>query len=129
MRHGLPRPLVSVAGELDIASVALLNAMLDHARRVHRPGPGAAHEDTPVDVDLTAVTFADSQGLAPVLDSCTRIVGASTAVRRVLVLLRDVPLPPPPALDERDPPPAGAAPQPGRQAPQGRRTLRHRSRP
>lgn len=96
LRLDLPRPLVSVAGDLDLASVGLLAAMLDHARRTshRRTGAVSALEDVDLDVDLTEVPFADSQGLAPMLDSRTRIVGASTAVRRLLLVLRDVgPLP------------------------------------
>jgi len=97
VRQDLPRPLVSVAGDLDLASVGLLTAMLHHVRRSLPPRRGAvvALDQMHVDVDLTAVTFADSHGLAPLLDSRTRIVAASTAVRRLLLLLRDLPLPPP----------------------------------
>lgn len=86
-----PRPSVRVAGELDVASAGLLTAMLEHARRTSRPSaPGAvpALDDVVVDVDLADVTFVDSRGLAPVLDSPTRIVRASTVVRRLLVVLR-----------------------------------------
>lgn len=103
VRQDLPRPLVSVAGELDVASVGLLAAMLDYVRRsVDRHGRATVALDD-IDVDLTGVTFADSHGLAPLLDSPARIVGASGAVRRVLVLLRQEPLPDP------APPAAGAA--------------------
>lgn len=99
VREDLPRPLVSVAGELDLASVGLLIAMLDHVRRNLPPHTGAvvALDQVDVDVDLTAVTFADSHGLAPLLDSRTRIVAASTAVRRLLLLLSDLQLMPPSA--------------------------------
>ncbi|MDQ3432880.1 MAG: hypothetical protein M3467_11820 [Actinomycetota bacterium] len=97
VRQDLPRPLVSVAGELDLASVGLLIAMLRHVRRSLPPRRGAvALDQVDVDVDLTAVTFADSHGLAPLLDSRTRIVAASTAVRRLLLLLPHLPLAPPP---------------------------------
>ncbi len=98
VRQDLPRPLVSVAGELDLASVGLLIAMLHHVRRSLPPRRGAvvALDQVDVDVDLTAVTFADSHGLAPLLDSRTRIVAASTAVRRLLLLLPHLPLAPPP---------------------------------
>lgn len=98
VRQDLPRPLVSVAGELDLASVGLLIAMLDHVRQgLHRrAGATTALEEVTVDVDLTAVTFADSHGLTPLLDSPTRIVAASSAVRYVLTLLRSLSLTPPP---------------------------------
>lgn len=97
LREDRPRPLVSVAGELDLASVGLLTAMLDHVRRNLRRRPGAvsALDDDDVDVDLSAVTFADSHGLAPVLDGRTRIVAASTSVRRVLLILPGATRPPP----------------------------------
>lgn len=86
VRQDLPRPLVTVTGELDLASAGLLQALLDHVRRrTRRAGAGPHRVD--VDVDLVRVTFADSHGLAPVLDGRTRIVAASPAVRRVLELL------------------------------------------
>jgi hypothetical protein len=37
------------------------------------------------------VTFADSHGLAPVLDGSARIVAASATVRRVRRLLQELP--------------------------------------
>lgn len=81
--------VVSVSGELDVASASLLIAMLEHARRTSRP-PAADRSTSRVvvDVDLTGVTFVDSIGLASVTDSPTRIVGASPAVRHLLFLLR-----------------------------------------
>ena len=94
VHHGPPRPLVRVSGELDIAAVPLLVAMLDHSRRRHSPAHGGPQQrsaaDVPVDVDLSRVTFADSHGLAPVLTSSAVIVSASPAVHRVLALLREV---------------------------------------
>ncbi len=98
VRQDLPRPLVSVAGELDLATVDLLIAMLHHVRRSLPPRKGSvvALDQVDVDVDLTAVTFADSHGLAPLLDRHTRIVAGSTSVRRLLLLLCDLPLAPPP---------------------------------
>jgi anti-anti-sigma regulatory factor len=76
VREDRSRPLVSVAGELDLASVGLLIAMLHHVRRSLPPRRGVvvALDQVDVDVDLTAVMFADSHGLAPLLDSRTRIV-------------------------------------------------------
>jgi len=113
VHEDLPRPLVSVAGELDLASVGLLIAMLEHVRRSLPPRGGAvvALDRVDVDVDLTAVTFADSHGLAPLLDSRTRIVASSTAVRRLLLLLSDLQLAPPSArpAGRRRPGPAGTA--------------------
>lgn len=111
VRQDLPRPLVSVAGELDLASVGLLVAMLRHVRRSPPPSRGAvaALDQVDVDVDLTAVTFADSHGLAPLLDSRTRIVAASTAVRRLLLLLRDLPLAPPLPTGRQTPATPGTA--------------------
>jgi anti-anti-sigma regulatory factor len=91
VRRDLPRPLVSVAGELDLDSARLLTAMLDHVRRswVRHARERSGPYDVDIDVDLTRVTFADSSGLAPVLEGRTRIVAASPPVRRVLRLLID----------------------------------------
>ncbi len=93
VRQDLPRPLVSVSGELDLASAGLLTAMLDHVRRGQ--GRHAERESglrcADIDVDLTQVTFADSHGLAPVLDGQTTILAASGPVRRVLRLLQALP--------------------------------------
>lgn len=92
--HGLPRPLVQVSGELDIAAVPLLVAMLDHARRRHPPAHGGPQQrttaDMPVDVDLSRVSFADSHGLAPILNGTATVVSASAGVRRVLELLQEI---------------------------------------
>jgi hypothetical protein len=67
--------------------------MLDHARGESSPGDGRPGRTdsthVPVDVDLSRVTFADSHGLAPVLEGSTTVVQASAVVQRVLVLLRD----------------------------------------
>lgn len=93
--HDRPRPLVQVSGELDLAAVPLLVAMLEHARCLRptaRAGPGEpGSAAAPVDVDLSRVTFADSHGLAPVLDGTVTLVGASAAVRRVMTLLQALP--------------------------------------
>ena len=93
VRSDLPRPLITVTGELDLGSAGLLTALLDHVRR-SRTRRGTAGPDLHVDVDLSRVTFADSHGLAPVLDGRTRVVAASPAVRRVLRLLDDLPAAP-----------------------------------
>ena len=85
VRQDLPRPRVEVAGELDLDSAGLLTAMLDHVRSRRRAGQHRGE----VDVDLAGVTFADSHGIAPVLDGRTRVVGASEPVRRLLHLLRE----------------------------------------
>lgn len=110
VRQDLPRPLVSVAGELDVATVGLLTATLDHVRHnlQRRRGVGRAL-DLGVDVDLTAVTFADGHGLAPVLDDRTRIIAASRAVRRVLLVLCGQPLAGPPPPGGRPPAAQGMA--------------------
>lgn len=89
VRQDLPRPRIEVAGELDLDSAGLLTAMLEHVRRRRqRPGTADLHRGT-VDVDLAGVTFADSHGIAPVLDSRTRIVATSEPVRRLLHLLHE----------------------------------------
>lgn len=74
------RPVVIAAGELDAASAPLLEAVIQHVTDQGARGP--------VLVDLAAVDFADTHGLAPVLDRATEIRAASTAVHRVLRLLR-----------------------------------------
>lgn len=63
VRQDLPRPLVSVAGELDLASVGLLIAMLHHVRRSlpQRRGAVVALEQVDVDVDLTAALLPGRQ--------------------------------------------------------------------
>ena len=87
VRQDLPRPRVEVAGELDLDSAGLLTAMLDHVRRSRqRAGTADLHRGE-VDVDLSGVTFADSHGIAPVLDGRPRVVAASEPARRVLALL------------------------------------------
>lgn len=87
LRADLAPPRLTVAGELDLSSAGLVAAMLDHVRSTRRGGPGRVE----VDVDLERVVFADTAGLAPVLDSGARIVAASVPVRRVLRLLGDAP--------------------------------------
>ncbi len=73
------RPVVVVEGELDASGASLLEAVVQHL-----VAQGAT---TPVLVDLGAVRFADTHGLAPVLDPAIEIRAVSTAVRRVLRLL------------------------------------------
>lgn len=73
------RPVVVVTGELDASGASLLEAVVDHVT-----GQGA---HGPVLVDLGAVCFADTHGLAPVLDGTTEVRAASPVVRRLLRLL------------------------------------------
>ena len=87
VRQDLHRPLVTVSGELDVTSVGLVTAMLEHVRRGRRTSRGEADV---VHLDLSGVTFADSHGLAPALDGRTRVVAASAPVRRVRRLLREL---------------------------------------
>lgn len=70
-----PRPVVAVSGELDFTGQELLGALLDHVRGT-RPGPVA--------VDLGQVSFADTDGLSPVLARDVVVVAASPAVVRLL---------------------------------------------
>lgn len=104
VHHDRTPPLVRVSGELDITAVPLLVALLDHARRRHpfvRSGlQQRTPPDLPVDVDLSQVTFADSHGLAPILNGAATVVGASTCVRRVLDVLQQLQ---PPSRAERGP--------------------------
>lgn len=79
VHHGRRRPLLVVAGELDIASAPLLIAMLDHLQTGRGP--------VRVEVDLHRVTFADSHGLQPLLDRPVTLRALSPAVERVLQLL------------------------------------------
>ncbi len=71
--------VLRVAGELDGTTCSLLEAMLEHllnetcGRRI--------------ELDLSDVSFADSQGLMPALSSDTLIKTASTAVRHTLQTL------------------------------------------
>lgn len=76
-----------------MSSAPLLTAMLDHVRVAahRRSAQGPDRQAVEVEVDLAGVTFADSSGLAPVLDSRTRVVAASSTVRHVLRLLADLP--------------------------------------
>lgn len=87
VRRTSPRPLVIVRGELDVSGACLLTAVLEHVQE---------RGDDGVDVDLSGVTFADTHGLAPVLDGPAVVVATSPAVRRVLDALapaaRGVPL-------------------------------------
>lgn len=87
VRQDAGQPVVTVAGELDLAGAGLVTAMLDHVRR--RSGPvRAAGRRAQVDVDLARVTFVDSHGLASVVDDeRTRVVAASEPVRRLQRLL------------------------------------------
>ena len=81
------RPVVVVSGALDASGAPLLEAVMQHVTDQGPPGP--------VLVDLGAVSFADTHGLAPVLDRSTEVRAASMAVRRVLRLL-GIPAPRPP---------------------------------
>jgi anti-anti-sigma regulatory factor len=90
VREDARGPVVTVAGELDLAGAGLVTAMLDHVRRRQSvPGRAVGRRDQ-VDVDLAGVTFVDSSGLAAVVDGRTRIVAASEPVRRLRRLLEDV---------------------------------------
>lgn len=78
---------MAVTGELDVSGASLLEAVLQHVRE--RCDDGA-----PVPVDLGGVRYADTHGLAPVLDGAVHIRSASSAVRRVLRLLgQPIPVP------------------------------------
>ena len=90
VRQDLGRPVVTVSGELDLSGAELVTAVLDHVRRSPaRPGRAAARRNE-VDVDLAAVTFVDSHGLAAVADGSTRIVAASEPVQRLQRLLDEL---------------------------------------
>lgn len=73
-----PRPVISVSGALDTSGAALLTAMLDHVRQV---------EGWTAEVDLARVEYADSHGLAPLLDGQATIRRASPVVERLLALV------------------------------------------
>ena len=88
VRRTSPRPLVIVRGELDVSGASLLTAVLEHVQE---------RGDEGVDVDLSGVTFADTHGLAPVLDGPAVVVAASPAVRWVLDLLGALEAPAPAA--------------------------------
>ncbi len=79
--HCGPRPVVTVVGALDARGAVLLSAVLDQVRRSER----AAAE-----VDLSRVDYADSHGLAPLLDGRVIVRRISPVVGRLLVAL-DVP--------------------------------------
>lgn len=76
--HCGPRPVVTVVGALDARGATLLSAVLDQVRRSER----AAAE-----VDLSRVHYADSHGLAPLLDAQVTIRRTSPVVGRLLVAL------------------------------------------
>lgn len=73
-----PRPVVTVVGALDTCGGALLSAVLDHVRR---------SEGREAEVDLSRVDYADTHGLAPLLDGRATIQQASPVVRRLLAAL------------------------------------------
>lgn len=79
VRRGRQGPVLIVSGELDISSAPLLRAMLDHL-----DSQGRAVQ---VEVDLRAVSFADSHGLQPLLDRRVTVRSVSPAIGRVLLLL------------------------------------------
>jgi ABC-type transporter Mla MlaB component len=70
------RSLLRVAGELDGQTCSLLEAILEHLRADICGGR--------IELDLSDVAFADSQGLLPALAPDTSIKTASTAVRSTL---------------------------------------------
>ena len=83
--EGTPFP-----ADADLSGAELVTAVLDHVRRSPaRPGRAAARRNE-VDVDLAAVTFVDSHGLAAVADGSTRIVAASEPVQRLQRLLDEL---------------------------------------
>lgn len=91
VHRGGCRPLIKVSGELDQTTAPLLAAMLDHVRTMHPAPVGNQRGDAPActDIDLSGVTFADSHGLAPVLDDHAAVlIAASGRVRRVVHLLQ-----------------------------------------
>ena len=75
IRRSGARPVVVVAGELDLSGRDLLEALLGHVRAGSRQ---------PVAVDLAQVPFADTHGLEPVLEPDVVVVAASPAVTRLL---------------------------------------------
>ncbi len=75
-----PRPLITVSGVLDMSGACLLSAMLQHVRQT---------EGEPVEVDLGGVDYADSHGLAPLLDGRVTIHRASPMVRRLFAALHE----------------------------------------
>jgi ABC-type transporter Mla MlaB component len=85
--------VVTVAGVLDTCGAALLSAVLDQVRRSERAAAEA---------DLSRVHYADSHGLAPLLDGQVTIRRTSPVVRRLLT-----------ALDIPSPRPAPSGPAPG----------------
>ncbi len=74
-----PRSLASVSGAPDRSGGALLAAMREHVRQT---------DGGPVEVDLAAVDYADSYGLAPLLDRRVTISRTSRVVRRLFPALR-----------------------------------------
>ena len=78
-----PRPLLTVSGALDMSGASLLSAMLEHVRQT---------ESRTLEVDLAQVDYADSHGLAPLLDGRVAIRQASPIVRRLFAALNE-PLP------------------------------------
>ncbi|SFP34420.1 anti-sigma B factor antagonist [Geodermatophilus dictyosporus] len=78
VRHRGGAAVVEVHGELDAAGAPLVGAVVEHV---------AARAGTPVAVDLRAVPFADTHGLAPVLGRDVVLVAASAPVRRLLRLM------------------------------------------
>ncbi len=73
-----PRPVVRVAGALDAYGAPLVAALLDHVRSTDGQALLAG---------VREVTFADTHGLAPLLEPGVHIEEASPAVTRVLRLL------------------------------------------
>src|SRR4051794_18824778 len=86
-----PSALISVSGELDVATCGLLQAMLDDVLRARRV-PRIAR----LVLDLRELSFVDASGVAPVLHARAVLAGRggsleirrpSRAVRRLLELL------------------------------------------
>jgi hypothetical protein len=76
------RPLIQATGELDVHSAPLLQAIIDHTQHAHLPPTGGAthHDSCRIELDLSRVTFADSHGLAPALDTTNATVVAAWSV-------------------------------------------------
>lgn len=73
-----PRPLLTVSGALDESGASLLTAMLEHVWQT---------ESRTLEVDLAQVDYADSHGVAPLLDGRVAIRQASPIVKRLFEAL------------------------------------------
>ncbi len=78
VRNEGSRPVVHIEGELDHDCAPLVTAMVEHVETLH---------GRPVRVDLTGVPYADTHGLAPLLQEGVVISRTSPEVHRLLRLL------------------------------------------